>query len=68
MFGKKPLIIQLANLLHRYKDPDHKKIRQFVEQNSDNSKFVERANKLRKLFRQVKDILLQDEVEREAGF
>jgi hypothetical protein len=45
-----PLIITYTNLLHKYRDPQAKEVREFVEKHIDDKDFVRRAQTLDKLF------------------
>lgn len=45
-----PLIIQYTQLLHRHMDPNHSKVKAFVEQHKDDDVFVRRAGTLNRLY------------------
>lgn len=50
MKKRQPLIIQYANLLHAYGNPDTKPVREFLKKHEKNQVFVRRAKKLNTLF------------------
>jgi len=52
----KDLIIQYTNLLHRYKDINAPKVKQFISENSNDELFLKRAATLNKIFK-LKDAL-----------
>jgi hypothetical protein len=47
---EQPLVIQYTNLLHQYRDPDAKPIREFLRKHSD-PVFRRRAKALNRLFK-----------------
>lgn len=47
----KGLIIQYTNLLHRYRDLDAPKVKQFMRENSQDPVFVKRAEALNVIFK-----------------
>lgn len=49
-----PLIIQYTQLLQRHMDPNHPKVRAFVEQHKDDDVFVQRAGTLNRLYAALK--------------
>lgn len=58
---KKGLIIQYTNLLHRYRDLDAPKVKQFMQANSEDRVFVKRAEALNVIFK------LKDELSETRG-
>jgi hypothetical protein len=53
-----PKIIQYTNLLHQWRDPSAKKVREFLEQNSDDEVFLKRAKVLNKLFQLKQEVVV----------
>lgn len=45
-----PVIIQYLNLLYKYQDPEHKKIKKLMASNVDDADFIRRAAILRRIF------------------
>lgn len=53
-----PLIITYTNLLHKYRDPRAKEVKEFLEKHRGDAVFVRRAQTLNKLFALKMDDLL----------
>jgi hypothetical protein len=51
VMATQPLIIQYTNLLHQYRDPAAKPIRDFVAQHSGDKVFLKRAEVLNQMFK-----------------
>ncbi len=53
-----PPIIEYTNLLHRYRDPNAKQIKEFLQKHSEDKVFLKRAQTLNKLFK-LKETLVR---------
>ena len=51
-----PSIIQYTNLLHRYRDPEAKQVKAFVDKHKDDKVFLRRTKALNKLFSLKKEL------------
>ena len=52
-----PLIITYTNLLHKYRDPNAKEVKEFVDKHKDDKVLVRRAQTLNELFILKKDLV-----------
>ena len=52
-----PLIITYTNLLHKYRDPNAKQVREFLARHQDDKVFQRRAKTLNDLFLLKKELV-----------
>lgn len=52
-----PLIIQYANLLHKYRDPNAAAVRGFLQEHSSDEVLLRRANALNRVFRLKEELV-----------
>ncbi len=64
--SENPLIIQYANLLHQYGDPNCTEVREFVSQHADDEVFVRRTKVLDRAFSH-KPELTKPDIDRAIG-
>lgn len=51
------LIIEYANLLHQYRDPNAEAVKKFLENHSSDSVFLKRARVLNKVFKLKQELV-----------